>query len=146
MIEYKQPVIQTCLAKCGSGPYDIEYYTPGHLYWPRIKYKSCDGLTCDSSYKLRCAPTLSYQRSQTVCVYKCDMNCCTFNGTQSVVYTEHRRCKCECGVIGECVWGYTWDPQQCKCVEEPCEQEFPFRPDHHKCLPIHTNPAKKRDH
>ena len=137
MSEYEKPVLEACFAKCGNGPYDREYYKPGYLYWPRIIYKSCDGLTCGSSYKTRCTPTLSLQRSQIVCVYKCDTNGCTFIGTQPVDYTEHCHCECKCGVIGDCVWGYTWDPQQCKCVKEPCEEEFHSRHYHHKCLPVY---------
>ena len=49
--EYVQPVEVTCFGQCADGPHSIDYYIPGYLYWPHIKYGSCDGLTCESSYK-----------------------------------------------------------------------------------------------
>ena len=142
--EYEQPVVVTCFGQCVDGPHSVDYYIPGYLYWPHIKYSSCDGLTCESSYKKRCTPLLSRQRSQTVCVYKCDMYGCKFTGTQTIVYDDHLLCSCKCGVVGECTWGYTWEPQKCKCIKEPCDPEFPAEYKRHHCALIHINQHKKR--
>ena len=135
--EYKQPVIVACFGSCASGPFYIEHYTPGYLYWPRIKYRSCDGLICKNPAKKRCTPTQSRQRCQAFCVYKCDMDECTFSGIQFVTYTEHLHCQCECGVAGDCLQGYIWNPQQCKCIKSKrCHPEYYFEPNVSKCLPL----------
>ena len=43
---------------CANGPYYKYYYVPGYLYWPPIRYRSCDGLIC--SHPGRCAATSSH--------------------------------------------------------------------------------------
>lgn len=114
---YSQPAIASCYKSCASGPRYIEHYQPGYLFWPPIRYKTCDGLTC--GYKRRCMPRRTHQRRHTVCVYKCGLSGCTFDGIKYVTYTEHLDCQCECQTTGVCSCGYVWSTKHCRCVRKP---------------------------
>ena len=131
-VEYSQPTIASCFKSCASGPHYVEHYEPGYFYWPQIKYKNCDGMTCGG--RGRCIPTRSHRRCHIVCVYKCGGSGCTFIGTQYVTYTEHLDCQCECQQVKICSHGYVWNTRECRCIKCP-----PGFYDHNsrRCLP-HT--------
>ena len=134
-VEYNQPVVVSCFASCVRGPFYIEHYEQGYLYWPHIRYKSCDGLICGTS-KRRCIPTQSRRRCQTICVYKCDTDGCAFIGTQSVTYTEHLGCQCECRASEICLPGYTWNTKQCRCMKRNrCHPDYYYDRILRRCIP-----------
>ena len=133
-MEYSQPAIASCFKSCASGPHYVEYYKPGYLYWPQIRYKSCDGLICGS--KRRCIPTRIHRRCHTICVYKCGPTGCTFIGTRYVTYIEHLDCQCECQQIKICSRGYEWNTKQCHCTKKDrCSPDLYYDPIFRKCLP-----------
>ena len=136
-VEYSQPALPSCSKSCASGPHYVEHYKPGYFYWPQIRYKSCDGMTC--GYKRRCIPTRSRQQCHTVCVYKCGGSGCTFIGIQYVTYTEHLACQCECVGPENCSRGYVWNTKECRCIKNYyyCLPHFYYSRNFHRCLPLY---------
>ena len=122
---------------CANGPYYEYYYEPGYLYWPPIRYRSCDGLVC--SHPGRCAATSSRVVYRWAIVFRCTKHYCYIVGIRYIQLIEHLRCqcrectsnadcqhpetcnrytyKCECPATGICQHGYVWDRVQCKCIQ-----------------------------
>lgn len=121
---------EICFQPCVNGPHYRELYVPGYLYWPRIRYRKCDGMCLGK----QCISTQSRQRCQTVCVYKCNKDRCSYCGTQSVTYTEDFHCQCECAEHRQCLHGYMWDKEQCECKE--CNPGFDDNPVLESCMPL----------
>lgn len=121
---------------CTNGPYYKYYYKPGYLYWPPIRYRSCDGLKCSPG---KCVATSTRVVYRWAIVFKCNYHYCHFVGIRFLRFIEHLRCqcrectsnadcqypkvcnrstyKCVCPATGNCNYGYVWDRVQCKCVK-----------------------------
>ena len=135
--------LETSYISCGSGPHYKNYYKPGYLYWPTIRYKSCDGLICDGmgcddgfifKHSSRCSSTYSIIKHTQACVYSCTKNRCNYIGNRSITYVEHLQCKCNPTIIIDCLRGYRWDPRQCKCIRY-CPTMTYYDSNLYKCVP-----------
>ena len=130
--------------QCANGPYYRYYYVPGYLYWPPIRYRSCDGLVC--SHPGRCAAASTRVVYRWAFVFRCTRYYCYIVGIRYIRFVEHLGCqcrectsdadcqypkqcnrytyKCECPATGSCPYQYVWNRVQCKCVK--CQ--------YHSCL------------
>lgn len=109
---------------CTSGPsYRYLCNHGSYVFWPPIKYRSCDGLPCQYSLFRHtcCMPAKICVKYRWAHVYKCCREgwrfVCRYIGFRCIRYIEHLYCQCTSRSpwINHCRGG--WNPKQCKCIK-----------------------------